>query len=45
MFVLAAVVAPPDPLSMVMFAVPLLVLYEISIIAAALVEPKPVQED
>ena len=45
MFVIAAIVAPPDPLSMVMFAVPLLGLYEISIIAAALVEPKPVKED
>jgi sec-independent protein translocase protein TatC len=45
MFVIAAVVAPPDPLSMVMFAVPLLALYEISIIAAALVEPKPAKED
>jgi sec-independent protein translocase protein TatC len=45
MFVIAAIVAPPDPLSMVMFAVPLLGLYEISIIAAGLVEPKPVKED
>ncbi len=45
MFVLAAVVAPPDPLSMVMFAMPLLALYEISIIAAAMVEPKPAEED
>jgi sec-independent protein translocase protein TatC len=45
MFVIAAIVAPPDPLSMVMFAIPLLGLYEISIIAAAFVEPKPVKED
>jgi sec-independent protein translocase protein TatC len=45
MFVLAAVIAPPDPLSMVMFALPLLALYEISIIAAAMVEPKPSKED
>ncbi len=45
MFVIAAIVAPPDPLSMVMFAVPLLGLYEISIVAAALVEPKPARED
>ena len=45
MFVIAAIVAPPDPLSMVMFAVPLIGLYEISIIAAAFVEPKPVKED
>ena len=41
MFVIAAVVAPPDPLSMVMFAVPLVGLYEISILAAAFVESKP----
>ncbi len=45
MFVVAAFVAPPDPLSMVMFAVPLVGLYEISIIAAAFVEPKPAKED
>lgn len=45
MFVIAAVVAPPDPLSMVMFAVPLLALYEISILAAKFVEPKPAEED
>jgi sec-independent protein translocase protein TatC len=45
MFVIAAIVAPPDPLSMVMFAVPLIGLYEISIIAATYVEPKPAEED
>lgn len=45
MFVLAAIVAPPDPLSMVMFAMPLLALYEISIISASIVEPKPPPED
>ena len=45
MFVVAAIVAPPDPLSMVMFAVPLIGLYEISIIAASYVEPKPAASD
>jgi sec-independent protein translocase protein TatC len=45
MFVIAAIVAPPDPLSMVMFAMPLLALYEISIISASIVEPKPPPED
>jgi sec-independent protein translocase protein TatC len=45
MFVIAAIVAPPDPLSMIMFAVPLLALYEISIISASIVEPKPAEED
>ena len=44
MFVVAAIVAPPDPLSMIMFAVPLLILYEISIIAAVWIEPKPVED-
>jgi sec-independent protein translocase protein TatC len=45
MFVVAAIVAPPDPLSMIMFAVPLLALYEISIFAASMIEPKPAKED
>ena len=45
MFVLAAVIAPPDPLSMVLFAMPLLALYEISILAAGMFEPKPAKED
>ncbi len=45
MFVVAAFVAPPDPLSMLMFAVPLVALYEISIVAAKYVEPKPAKED
>ncbi len=41
MTVIAAVLAPPDPGSMIMLAVPLMALYEISIIAARIVEPKP----
>jgi sec-independent protein translocase protein TatC len=41
MTVVAAVLAPPDPGSMVMLAVPLMGLYEISIIFARIVEPKP----
>ena len=40
MMVIAAIVAPPDPLSMGIVGIPLIALYEISIIAAALVEPK-----
>jgi sec-independent protein translocase protein TatC len=44
MFVIAAVVSPPDPLSMIMFAVPLIGLYEISILAASFVETKPTEE-
>jgi sec-independent protein translocase protein TatC len=44
MTVVAAVLAPPDPGSMIMLAVPLMALYEISIVFAKIVEPKP-QED
>ncbi|MCX7383336.1 MAG: twin-arginine translocase subunit TatC [Alphaproteobacteria bacterium] len=44
MTVIAAVLAPPDPGSMVMLAVPLMALYEISIIAARFVEPKPSED-
>jgi sec-independent protein translocase protein TatC len=44
MTVLAAVLAPPDPGSMIMLALPLVALYEISIIAARFVEPKPAED-
>ena len=40
MFIIAAIVAPPDPLSMIMFAIPLMGLFEISVLAATWVEPK-----
>jgi sec-independent protein translocase protein TatC len=43
MTVAAAVVAPPDPISMSIVAIPLILLYEVSIIAARMVEPKPVE--
>jgi sec-independent protein translocase protein TatC len=42
-FVLAAILTPPDVITMSGLAVPLIALYEISIIAARLVEPKPVE--
>jgi sec-independent protein translocase protein TatC len=42
MFVVAAVLAPPDVVTQCGLAVPLILLYEISIIAARMVEPKPV---
>ena len=41
-FMLAAVLTPPDVITMSGLAVPLIALYEISIVAARLVEPKPV---
>jgi sec-independent protein translocase protein TatC len=43
MFVIAAVLAPPDIITQTGLAMPLIALYEISIIAAKMVEPKPVE--
>jgi sec-independent protein translocase protein TatC len=40
-FVVAAVLAPPDVFTQTGLAVPLILLYEISILAARWVEPKP----
>jgi len=39
-FVAAAVLTPPDPLSQIGLAIPIIVLYEISIICARVVEKK-----
>jgi sec-independent protein translocase protein TatC len=43
MFVIAAILAPPDVITQTGLAIPLILLYEISIIAAKMVEPKPVE--
>jgi sec-independent protein translocase protein TatC len=43
MFVIAAILAPPDVITQTGLALPLIALYEISIVAAKLVEPKPVE--
>ncbi len=43
MFVIAAILAPPDVITQTGLALPLIALYEISIFAAKMVEPKPVQ--
>ena len=43
MFVVAAILAPPDVFTQVSLAVPLIGLYEISVLMARLVEPKPVE--
>jgi len=43
MFIIAAILAPPDVITQCGLALPLIVLYEISILAARLVEPKPVE--
>jgi sec-independent protein translocase protein TatC len=45
MFVVAAVITPPDIISQVGLAVPLILLYEISILAAGWVSPKRDDED
>ena len=43
MFIIAAVLAPPDVVTQCGLALPLIGLYEISILAARVVEPKPVE--
>ena len=42
-FVLAAFLTPPDPISQLMMALPLILLYEISIQVAKLAAPKPTE--
>jgi sec-independent protein translocase protein TatC len=42
-FIAAAILTPPDVLTMTGLALPLVLLYEISIFSARLVEPKPVE--
>jgi sec-independent protein translocase protein TatC len=43
--VLAAIVTPPDPISQLMLAVPLVILYEISIWCVRLIELRRKRED
>jgi sec-independent protein translocase protein TatC len=43
MFIIAAILAPPDVITQTGLAVPLIALYEISILSARWVEPKPVE--
>ncbi len=45
MFVLAAIITPPDVISQVGLAVPLILLYEISILFAVWTTPKPPKEE
>ncbi len=40
-FILAAVITPPDVVSQLMLAIPLCLLYELGILAGALLRPKP----
>ena len=44
MFVIAAILAPPDVITQCGLAIPLILLYEVSIIAAKIVEPKPTDD-
>ncbi|GBR45844.1 MULTISPECIES: twin-arginine translocase subunit TatC [Neokomagataea] len=44
-FAVSAVIAPPDAITMLSLAVPLVALYEVSILTARLVEPKPEPDD
>lgn len=44
MFVIAAIITPPDVITQVGLAVPLILLYEISILTAGFVETKPVED-
>jgi sec-independent protein translocase protein TatC len=43
MFIIAAILAPPDVITQTGLALPLIALYEISILCARWVEPKPVE--
>jgi sec-independent protein translocase protein TatC len=44
-FVIAAIITPPDVVSQLMLAVPMMILYELGIIASRLVAPKKVEAE
>ncbi len=44
-FIVAAVLTPPDIISQLGLAIPLIALYELSVLSARWVEPKPVEDD
>jgi sec-independent protein translocase protein TatC len=43
-FVIAAVVTPPDAVSQLLLAIPLCVLYEVGILVAAMITPRPAED-
>ena len=43
-FIVAAVITPPDPITQCLLAIPLIILYEMSILLAKLVYPKKAEE-
>ncbi len=44
-FIVAAVITPPDPISQLSLALPIIVLYEVSILMAKLVEKKKAKQE
>lgn len=44
-FVIAAIITPPDIISQIMLAVPLLLLYEVGLIICRMVKPSPIEID
>jgi sec-independent protein translocase protein TatC len=44
-FIVAAIFTPPDPLSQLSLAIPIIILYEISILMAKLVEKKRAEKE
>jgi sec-independent protein translocase protein TatC len=40
-FIVAAVITPPDVISQLMLAIPMYLLYELGIIAGSLLRPRP----
>jgi sec-independent protein translocase protein TatC len=44
-FIVAAIFTPPDPISQISLAVPIILLYEISIVLARMVEKKKRQRE
>ena len=44
-FIVAAVITPPDPISQLSLAIPIIVLYEVSILMAKLVEKKKAEAE
>jgi sec-independent protein translocase protein TatC len=44
MFIIAAIITPPDVITQTGLAIPLILLYEISILTSRWVEPKPVED-
>jgi sec-independent protein translocase protein TatC len=44
-FIIAAIITPPDVISQIMVSLPMLLLYEISVLVAKMVWKKPVVEE